>query len=69
MSEGWPDSLHLGDENKSDGERSCSEPRFVQQQGFLVFTGTLATEEIPDHRALREERVESLLKSVVEGRL
>lgn len=27
------------------------DPRFVRQHGFLVFTGTLATDEIPDHRA------------------
>ena len=45
------------------------DPRFVQQHGFLVFTGAVATEEIPDHRALREERVDSLLKGVDEGRL
>ena len=28
------------------------DPRFMRQHGFLVFTGTVATEEIPDHRAL-----------------
>ena len=45
------------------------DPRFVRRHGFLIFTGAVATEEIPDHRALREERVDSLLKGVDEGRL
>ena len=45
------------------------DPRFVRRHGFLIFTGTVATEEIPDHRALREERVDSLLKGVDECRL
>ncbi len=45
------------------------DPRFVRQHGFLVFTGAIATEEIPDHRALREERVDSLLKGIDEDRL
>jgi DNA-binding transcriptional regulator YiaG len=40
----------------------ASDPRFVRQHGFLAFTGVIATEEIPDHRALREERVDALLK-------
>jgi hypothetical protein len=39
-----------------------SDPRFVRQHGFLIFTGAVAAEEIPDHRALREERVDSLLE-------
>lgn len=46
-----------------------ADPRFVRQHGFLVFTGAVATEEIPDHRALREDRVDSLLKGDDEGRL
>jgi hypothetical protein len=50
-------------------EEEGSDPRFVRQHGFLVFTGVVETEEIPDHRALREERVDSLLKGVDEGRL
>lgn len=41
-------------------EHEGVDPRFVRLHGFLVFTGALATEEIPDHRALREERVDSL---------
>ena len=28
------------------------DPRFVRQHGFLVFTGAVAIEEIPAHRAL-----------------
>lgn len=43
-------------------DAGASDPRFVRQDGFLVFTGVVAPDEIPDHRALREERVESLLK-------
>jgi hypothetical protein len=45
------------------------DPRSVRQHGFLVFTGAIASEEIPDYRALREERVDSLLKGVDEDRL
>ncbi len=41
----------------------ASDPRFVRQHGFLIFMGMVLTEEIPDHRALREERVDSLLKA------
>jgi plasmid stability protein len=59
-----------GHELASTGtDEEGSDPRFVRQHGFLVFTGTLASEEIPDYRALREERVDSLLKSIDEGRL
>ena len=45
------------------------DPRFVRQHGVLVFTGMVATEQIPDHRELREERIDSLLKGPDEGRL
>jgi hypothetical protein len=38
-----------------------ADPRFVRRNRFLVFTGTLAPEDIPDHRALREDRIDSLL--------
>ncbi len=41
-----------------------TDPRFVRHEGSLVFTGAVATEDIPDHRTLREERIESLLKTV-----
>jgi len=51
------------------GEEEGSDPRFVRQHGLLVFTGKVAAEEIPDHRALREERVDLLLKGVDESRL
>ncbi len=44
------------------------DPRFERPHGFLVFTGTIATDAIPDHRALREERVASCLKDADEGR-
>lgn len=46
-----------------------SDPRFLRQHGFLVFTGAIVADEIPDHRALREERIDSLLRGVGEGRL
>lgn len=52
-----------------NADEEGSDPRFVRQHGFLIFTGAIATEEIPDHRALREDRVDSLLRGVDEGRL
>jgi plasmid stability protein len=48
-------------------DEAAPDPRFVRRHGFLIFAGAIATEEIPDHRALREERVDSLLKAVDEG--
>jgi putative addiction module component (TIGR02574 family) len=41
-------------------DEESPDPRFVRQHGFLVFTEAVAIEAIPDHRALREERVDSL---------
>lgn len=49
-------------------EDEGADPRFVRQHGILVFVGAVATEEIPDHRVLREERVDSLLTSEKAGR-
>lgn len=46
-----------------------SDPRFARRHGFLVFTGAVADEEIPDHRAIREERIDALLKAADEDRL
>ena len=58
-----------GREVTAAGGEEESDPRFVRQHGLLVFTGKVAAEEIPDHRALREERVDLLLKGVDESRL
>ena len=51
-----------GEPESASADAAASDLRFVRQDGFLVFTGVIATEEIPDHRALREERVDSLRK-------
>ena len=59
----------IGELASTASDDEGTDPRFVRQHGFLVFTGVIATEEIPDHRALREERVDSLMKGVDEGRL
>jgi plasmid stability protein len=45
------------------------DPRFVEDHGFLVFVGDVAPEAIPDHRALREEHVDSLLNGTDARRL
>ena len=58
-----------GESAATGADAWASDPRFVRRDGFLVFTGVVVTEEIPDHRALREERVDSFLESVDEGRL
>jgi hypothetical protein len=34
-------------------DAGASDPRFVRRDGFLVFTGVIATEDIPDRRARR----------------
>jgi plasmid stability protein len=51
-----------GEPAPTGADAAASDPRFVRQHGFLIFTGEVAPEEIPDHRALREERVDALLK-------
>ncbi|MEO7328041.1 MAG: hypothetical protein ABI193_05655 [Minicystis sp.] len=50
-------------------QQESSDPRFVRRHGFLVFTGAIVNEEIPDHRAIREERIDALLKAADEDRL
>jgi plasmid stability protein len=52
-----------------EADASGSDPRFARRHGFLVFTGEIASENIPDHRTIREERIEGLLKGADEGRL
>jgi len=37
-----------------------AQPKLVERNGLLVVAGT-ATDEIPDHRVLREERLASLV--------
>jgi plasmid stability protein len=53
---------------ETDGNEPI-DSRFVRREGFLVFTGAVAPDDVPDHRTLREERVESLLKGADEGRV
>jgi hypothetical protein len=36
--------------------------RFVRDGGLLVFTGAIAAEDIPDHRTLRDDRIDGLLR-------
>jgi len=43
--------------------------RFVRKHGFLVFVGAVKAEEIPDHRVLRDERLDALLEGIHEGRV
>jgi hypothetical protein len=57
-----------GEPAATGADVGASDPRFVRQHGFLIFMGEVAPEEIPDHRALREERVDSLLEGADEGR-
>lgn len=40
-----------------------------RKHGFLVFVGAVKTEEIPDHRVLRDERIVALLERADEGRV
>jgi len=38
------------------------DPRFVEENGFLVFAGELPPDALTDHRSLRDERIEALLR-------
>ncbi len=37
------------------------DPRFVRDHGFLVFTGEVPPDAIPDHRAIQDERILALV--------
>jgi hypothetical protein len=50
-------------------EQTLADPRFVRKHGLLVFMGAVTTGDIPDHRLLRDERIETLLRSIDEGRV
>jgi hypothetical protein len=50
-----------------EGEEPADQ-RFVRGDGFLLFTGSVATEDVPDHRLLREERIDALMNGTDEGR-
>jgi hypothetical protein len=41
------------------------DPRFVRKNGVWVFTGQLDPSLIPDHREIREERLDSFVKAAV----
>ena len=56
-------------ESEQQLDRSGVDPRFVRKNGFLVFVGTVETDETPDHRALRDERIDSLIEGIDEGRV
>jgi hypothetical protein len=38
------------------------DPRFIEKNGFLVFAGELPPDAVTDHRVLRDERIEALLR-------
>lgn len=38
------------------------DPRFVEKNGFLVFAGELPPDALTDHRSLRDEHIEALLR-------
>ncbi|WP_437923808.1 hypothetical protein WMF37_32945 [Sorangium sp. So ce291] len=61
--------LMLADEGGVPADEEGTDPRFVRRHGFLVFTAEVAAEDIADHRADREARIDSLLKGAGEGRL
>jgi hypothetical protein len=46
-------------------EEAGVDPRFVHDHGFLVFTGELPPEEIPDQRTLQDERIDRIVKDAV----
>ena len=46
-----------------------TDPRFVLDHGFLIFTGEVAPDAIPDHRAIQEERIDALVKDAGAGRV
>jgi|HubBroStandDraft_6_1064221.scaffolds.fasta_scaffold318727_3 hypothetical protein len=37
------------------------DPRFVRRHGFLIFTGEVSPDAIPDHRAIQDERIDALV--------
>jgi hypothetical protein len=63
----------LAEARGSEGAEGCGEPnealdsptvdsRFIEKNGFLVFAGELPPDAVTDHRALRDERIEALLR-------
>ncbi len=50
-------------------EQPFADPRFVRKHEFLVFMGDVTTEQVPDHRVVRDERIDTLLKGIDEGRV
>lgn len=50
-------------------QHSGVDHRFIRKHGFLVFVGAVKTEEIPDHRVVRDERIAALLEGADEGRV
>lgn len=65
------ETAHEPEDVKEHGEieHPCTDPRFVRKHGFLVFTGVVTPQEIPDHRVLRDERIDTLLQGIDEGRV
>jgi hypothetical protein len=50
-------------------EEAALDPRFVRDHGFLIFTGEVSPDAIPDHRAIQDERMQALVSSADAGRL
>lgn len=45
--------------------RLPEDARFINANGLWVFTGTIDSDMIPDHRELREERLDSLVRTAL----
>jgi uncharacterized protein YchJ len=43
----------------------AEDPRFVRKNGVWVFTGQVDPDLIPDHRDLREERIDAFVKAAL----
>ena len=59
-----PEEAGPGDE-PSASDALPADPRFVREHGIWVFTGTIDPHLIPDHRELREERIDSFVKAAL----
>jgi hypothetical protein len=45
----------------SAADEAGLDPRFIRDHGFLIFTGEVSPEAIPDHRTLQDERIDALV--------
>jgi hypothetical protein len=51
--------------NARAGETLTEDPRFLRQHGLWVFADTADPRMIPDHRDIREERIDSFVKAAL----